>query len=210
MKNIFGTLFLALFFNQFVISQNITDKISNDPLFIELMENSDNFYFSDVNTKEFELSKEFFKKVDSEEIDIKDDFDSNFESWLKNNLSKTSFKSVNEGVLLFNNLNKTIDLNDISRKKIVENYNLLVEKYGYDSFSDYYNKLLFKNIESKLFKLDLNCEQKLEFLEYNSWSDFKFELSLVKDNSKNELASKKLNNNLMNGAFVYENCMKVQ
>lgn len=210
MKNIFGTLFLALFFNQFIISQNITDKISNDPLFIELMENSNNFYFSDGNTKEFELSQEFFKKVDSEEIDIKDDFDSNFESWLKNNLSKTSFKSVNEGVLLFNNLNKTIDLNDISRKKIVENYNLLVEKYEYDSFSDYYNKLLFENIESKLLKLDLNCEQKLEFLEYNSWTDFRHELSLVKDNSKNELASKKLNNNLMNGAFVYENCMKVQ
>lgn len=208
MKNTIITLTAIFFFNASVNAQKNKEQITNDVKFIELIEQSKNFYFSEENIDEFKITNEFTKKLNSVKIKNADEFDYNFENWLKNNLSDTTFKSVNEGVILYDKLNKTVDSNELSRQKINSNSNLLIEKYGFDEFMNYYNKELNKLNEAKFSELNFNCEQKLAFYEFNSYADYRSEVSQIDKNHNTELAAKKFEKSVNNGALAFENCFK--
>lgn len=204
-KTLLNTLLFLCTFTSLKAQENKI-QISDDKTFIELVDLSTKFYFSQENINEFKLSNEFIKKMNSIKIENIEEYNSNLENWLKTNLDNTTFKSVNEGLKLHNKLFKIIEINELSRNIINSNSNLLIAKYGFDEFMDSYYKEISKINQIKLSELNLNCEEKFTFLEFNSFADFRCEISQVSENSMHELASKKLEKNLYNGTYIYEDC----
>lgn len=204
MKKKLLTLVTIIAFNSILNAQ-----ISDDKKFIELIQISKDYYFSDQNLKEFNLKTEFLKKINSTKTSDLKDFDSNFGMWLEKNLSKTTFGSVDEGISNYNLLNEITDLNDLTRTKISHNYKYLVEKYDLEEFMKNYNKAIIEINEKGFKNLDFDCEQKIAFNNFNTWAEYFNEVNQFEKESKTDFISKKFEANIDYGAQVYESCVEL-
>lgn len=120
MKNLI--IIISLFAVSTLQAQTKNDKIENDKEFTSFIQNYKEF----LTTKEFDILPEFWKAVSNEY-----NHDIPFDEWVKNNLHKTSYKSISEGLTHYTQY-------ETAYKKWVNISKKLRQKYNKKLFEDAY------------------------------------------------------------------------
>lgn len=123
------------------MSINAQNKIENDELFIKYKEEYKKNLIDNQIAQQLEMkSQAFYKKI---KTDVKRDFykSKSKEKWLKKNISKTGFRTLQEAEYAYIELKRIQEENDSKTSVTLELYNELLNKYNrediYQAVKDY-------------------------------------------------------------------------
>ena len=136
MKKTFLCLVFALFLS-YVQAQTKADEIENDKEFTSFIQNYKEF----LTTKEFDILPEFWKAVGNEY-----NHDTPFDEWIKKNLHKTPYKSINEGLTHYTQYETAYKEWVNISKKLKNQESKLRQKYDKKLFEDAYQKQIAETI----------------------------------------------------------------
>ncbi|WP_177762346.1 hypothetical protein [Flavobacterium sp. I3-2] len=129
MKKVF--LFVVLLLS---ISGYSQEDVLKDPDFLKFKEDYINLYLSDGFIRYLDVQDEFLKKRPDDYLENQD----NYESWIKQNLSKSKFKNLDEALALHKELS---DLTAIYEPQILKQFEMnykLSQKHGEEEFREIY------------------------------------------------------------------------
>lgn len=109
---------------------------SEDIEFLSFLKKSVDFYKSDAFLKNKKLKTEFNTKVGETYTKIECTTE-DFKNWISANLTETNFNSVDEAVLMFNEMNKARKEINIEESNILDQESTFNEKYGENIMSLY-------------------------------------------------------------------------
>lgn len=141
-------IFLFVVFLSFIgYSQ---EDILKDTDYIQFKEESIKLHISDGYFRYMDVQDEFLKKRPDDYLENQD----NYESWIKQNLSKSKFKNLEEALALHKELTDLTAIYEPQILKLFDKYGDLSDKYGEVEFRDvYYNDVQEATKEAFLVKI---------------------------------------------------------
>ena len=152
MKKIFLIFVLLLSF----IGYSQVDVLK-DTDYIQFKEESIKLHISDGYFRYMDVQDEFLKKRPDDYLENKD----NYESWIKQNLSKSKFKDLDEALALHKELIALAAIYEPQILKLFDKYGDLSDKYGEVEFREvYYNDVQVATKEAFLAKIRIEANGK--------------------------------------------------
>ena len=152
MKKIF--LIFTVFLSLIGYSQ---EDVLKDTDYIQFKEESIKLHISDGYFRYMDVQDEFLKKRPDDYLENKD----NYESWIKQNLSKSKFKDFDEALSLYEELNDLAAIYEPQILMLFDKYGDLSDKYGEVEFREvYYNDVQVATKEAFLAKMRTRTKTK--------------------------------------------------